>query len=186
MYGYNYTWITVDDRKAMVFNVKACNDAHVALSSQLGITYLHTYEIVLGAYGNSMSLIRNATQGNPWVALDTPGIVNCTEMRKFWVGWGSGLIRVGRGGEVGMDQIMHWQDPNPYAVHGLGISSGWGAIATWQFSYIQGLSIGDFVCVYANISFTMHSFLFLLCLFFYLHDYLFDDLVFLVTFFLVV
>ena len=122
----------------MVFKVKACNDAHIALSSQLGITYIHTYEIVLGAYRNMESLIRNATQGNPWVIHSTPGIVNCTELRTFWVGWDSGLIRVGRGGEIGMDQFMHWQDPNPYTVHGLGICSGFEAVATWQFSYITG------------------------------------------------
>lgn len=130
--------MTLDGKKSTVFKVKACNDAHVALSRTLGMTSMHTYEVVLGAYGNTKSLIRNATQGTEWVSLDTPGILNCTTMLTFWLSWDAGLVKVGRGGVIGSNEFMYWQDPNPYSVHALGISSGWGAVASWQFSNLPG------------------------------------------------
>ena len=48
--------------KSFVFGVKACNDAHLALTAIAGDPTQKTYEIVIGGYGNTRSEIRDGMQ----------------------------------------------------------------------------------------------------------------------------
>ena len=57
--GYHYEDTGLDLSKAdgVVFKVKACNDAHVALSTSTNLDS-NMYEIVIGGWSNSKSAMR--------------------------------------------------------------------------------------------------------------------------------
>lgn len=141
-YSYDHLWSTADHRTSLSFRVKACHDAHVALASTLADTRQHAYEIVLGASGNQYTIIRNMTLDFPVMTVHTPGILDCTEMRKFWISWEGGLVRVGYGLRAGLQTIMEWQDTDPYAIHAYGISTGFGASGVWQLIDYTGKDSG--------------------------------------------
>ena len=61
-YLYNQTWFSVLGKKRFSFSVKACSDVHVALANIPGEGTFMTYEIVLGGWGNTKSVIRDAPQ----------------------------------------------------------------------------------------------------------------------------
>jgi len=136
--GDTSAWVTVDERRSIVFKVQACADAHIALSSQLGLSIQHTYEVVLGGWQNSRSAIRNKTQGMDWTDVSTPDILHCDEMRSFWISWEYGLIMVGKGSKVGKNEVMHWLDPAPYSVHAISVSTGYESSGLWEFSSTEG------------------------------------------------
>jgi hypothetical protein len=54
------------------------------------------FEIVIGGWSNSQSVIRDRPKGPNLVTAYTAGILSATQYRYFWVAWGDGKIRVGR------------------------------------------------------------------------------------------
>ena len=56
-YHYKYTRLDLSQADGVVFKVKACNGAHVALSTSKDLSS-NMYEIVLGGWSNSKSVIR--------------------------------------------------------------------------------------------------------------------------------
>ena len=74
------------------------------------------------------------------MTVQTPDILDCQEFKKFWLSWEEGLIRLGHGLATGVDSIIQWQDPNPYIIKGVAISTGYGATGKWDFSQIEGRS----------------------------------------------
>ena len=55
-YTFDVFWMTVDEVHYVVFTVQACQQAHIVLTQQLGITADFTYEIVLGAANNQVKI----------------------------------------------------------------------------------------------------------------------------------
>eukprot|EP00058_Branchiostoma_floridae_P026175 XP_002611665.1 hypothetical protein BRAFLDRAFT_117103 [Branchiostoma floridae] len=94
---YRYRWDLprlTEDR--FTFDVQANNDVHVGLSSQ-SQDLDDMYEIVIGGWSNTQSVIRRSKQGNNLVTVSTSGIISPTEYRKFWITWSSdGTIAVGK------------------------------------------------------------------------------------------
>ena len=72
--------------------------------------------------------------------VNTPGILSCEEMRPFWVSWGGGLIKAGRGHLVDEDEIMSWQDSEPMTPATMSFTTGWGANGDWEFTNMQSKS----------------------------------------------
>lgn len=94
------------------FMAQGSNDAHILLSPVKDVERTeHAYEIVLGGWGNTKSVIRYGTQGH---ALDTfplnpsyPGnVMSASEARHFWINMVDGELNVGRGKECYKDVIM--------------------------------------------------------------------------------
>ena len=56
-YHYDNTDLDLSQADGVVFKVRACNDAHVALSSSTNLDR-DMYEIVIGGWSNSKSVIR--------------------------------------------------------------------------------------------------------------------------------
>ena len=84
-------------------SVKALTDVHVALDSDENASDL--YEIVIGGWGDSASLVRRGKQGtsiSTWPN-PTPKILSTTEFRGFWIRTEKSnnklLIHVGKDGE---------------------------------------------------------------------------------------
>lgn len=110
------------------FRVRTGNDAHIALTSGPGESD-PMYEIFIGGWGNTKSVIRlNRTKPEKAEA-ETPGILNGEEFRGFWVRWANGHVAAGREGES--SPFIEWQDPEPFHVAYIGVCTGWGACGNW-------------------------------------------------------
>nr|KAF7392444.1 hypothetical protein H0235_017443 [Vespula pensylvanica] len=110
------------------FRVKAPNDAHIALT-----TGPHEgepmYEVFIGGWGNSKSVIRK-NRTKPEVAeRETPGILTADDFRGFWIRWRDGEITVGKEGES--NAFLSYTDPEPFGIGYFGACTGWGASGEW-------------------------------------------------------
>ncbi|XP_045492266.1 C3 and PZP-like alpha-2-macroglobulin domain-containing protein 8 isoform X2 [Colias croceus] len=111
------------------FKVRTANDAHVALT--MGPQESNPmYEIFIGGWGNTKSVIRRNKTKPDKVEIETPGIVNGGEFRGFWVRWDGGIVSAGREGEA--IPFISWSDPEPFPVAFVGVCTGWGATGTWK------------------------------------------------------
>ena len=93
---------------AVRFTVAASNDAHVGLSGVSASDHGEKYELVLGGWGNTQSVIRSGKQGKELVRADTPNLLggSKSEARPFWISWSDHHLRVGKGTAVGQDEFM--------------------------------------------------------------------------------
>ncbi|XP_014366081.2 uncharacterized protein LOC106716925 isoform X2 [Papilio machaon] len=111
------------------FKVRTPNDAHVALTMAPQDSE-PIYEIMIGGWGNTKSVIRKNKTRPDKVEIETPGIVNGGEFRGFWVRWDGGVVSAGREGES--IPFISWADPEPFPVAFVGVCTGWGATGTWK------------------------------------------------------
>ncbi|XP_046959401.1 uncharacterized protein LOC124529628 isoform X1 [Vanessa cardui] len=111
------------------FKIRAANDAHVALT--MGPQESDPmYEVFIGGWGNTKSVIRRNRTKPDKVEIETPGILNAGEFRGFWVRWDSGIVSAGREGES--IPFISWSDPEPFPIGFVGVCTGWGASGTWK------------------------------------------------------
>ncbi|XP_056004596.1 C3 and PZP-like alpha-2-macroglobulin domain-containing protein 8 [Ostrea edulis] len=114
----------------VIFDVKACNDAHVILSEQHSDVN-NSYEIVIGGWGNTKSVIRTCKQCQPRTSfIGNP--LSCDSFKSFWISWENGAIRVGRGHIIGHGEFMKWTDPSSHLVNYVGISTWPGSSTEWK------------------------------------------------------
>ncbi|XP_033176390.1 uncharacterized protein LOC100741859 isoform X1 [Bombus impatiens] len=110
------------------FRIKAPNDAHIALT-----TGPHEgepmYEVFIGGWSNSKSVIRKNRTKPDVAEADTPGILSADETRGFWIRWGDGVISVGKEGEP--SAFLTYADPEPFGIGYFGVCTGWGASGEW-------------------------------------------------------
>merc|ERR1712072_1609455 len=123
---YVHTTLTLGASKAVVFDVKAKNDAHIGFFSDKKSTK-EVYEIVLSGWGNKQSVIRESNQGRNQVTKATVGLLSQNSVKSFWADAKNGLVRVGTGKKVGSNLLMQWKDPKPHDVKYVGLMTGWGA-----------------------------------------------------------
>ena len=83
----------------ITFAVKAQNDAILALSDQLE-NPTKSYEVVIGANGNTRTEIRSEIQTSSRKSALTPSVLNKDQFREFWISWNSGVVSVGTGSQV--------------------------------------------------------------------------------------
>ncbi|XP_017886266.1 uncharacterized protein LOC108628686 isoform X2 [Ceratina calcarata] len=119
---------------AVVIDVRAKSNAHVALSSKKGESS-PMYEIILGGWENKASVIRYDRKQPDKVRVDTPNLLSENETRKFAICWLDGHITVRAGGLNG-STIMDWQDPKPIGVSYVGVRTGWGATGKWKLQNV--------------------------------------------------
>ncbi|CAH1266418.1 CPAMD8 [Branchiostoma lanceolatum] len=129
---YRYRWdLPKLTGNSFTFQVQANNDVHVALSPQAQHQSA-MYEIVIGGWANTQSVIRRTPQGKHHATTSTRRVVSPTEYRAFWITWSSdGTIGVGRGGEA--QPFMQWTDPDPLLIQYAGYTTGWGSSGLWRF-----------------------------------------------------
>jgi len=135
---YNQLSKSIVQQYSIVFRVQACQDAHVALSEQFNNIQTRTYEIIIGGNGNQNSFIRDLGTSNEVKRVDTPGIMDCSHYKAFWVSWSDYLIRVGQGASVGHSSFLDWQDPEQRSFQGLTISTWSGITGSWDISFQEG------------------------------------------------
>ena len=116
------------------FKVRSAHDAHLALTST-PTEAEPMYEIFIGGWDNSKSVIRKNRQKPDVVEVPTPGILNAGEFRGFWIRWYDNVITVGREGEAAA--FMSYDAGHLYAINYVGICTGWGACGTWLLEESQ-------------------------------------------------
>ncbi|KAI8514743.1 hypothetical protein Bbelb_073340 [Branchiostoma belcheri] len=110
---------------------KASNDVFIALSLEQSDRG-DLYEILIGGWGNTQSVIRRSAEGTAKTTVSTPGILSADELRGFWISWvPDGTIAVGREGEG--SPFMQWQDPDPLPIQYFGYSTGYGSAGQFRF-----------------------------------------------------
>ncbi|XP_076112030.1 uncharacterized protein LOC143080186 [Mytilus galloprovincialis] len=114
---------------SITFNVKAKSDAHVALMSS-NTDHDPIYEIIIGGWANSRSIIRDSKEGLP-LAMHHGALLKQNVYKTFNISWSHGQIRVKDGSEA---TIMEWTDTtNPLDIRNIGISTWWSSTGNWSF-----------------------------------------------------
>lgn len=126
--------VDVTGHTSLTFQVKACNDAHIALSQDKGVDSRNTYEVVIGGWSGRRSVIRDCKQCAYKARSNKRQTVNCKTYLPFWIGWENGIIRVGTGNVVGNGQFMMWNDAGPHDVNYVAVSTGFGSNGDWKFN----------------------------------------------------
>ncbi|GLV45926.1 uncharacterized protein CBL_11723 [Carabus blaptoides fortunei] len=121
------------------FRVRASNDAHLALTNGPGESD-PMYEIFIGGWGNTKSVIRRNRTKPEKIEAETPGILNGDEFRGFWVRWGNGSVAAGREGEGA--PFVEWHDPEPFQINHIGVCTGWGACGNWILEQPRTIASG--------------------------------------------
>ena len=131
--------------ETLFFKVRARNDAHIKLGCFRNNIDVF-YEIVLGGWSNTVSVMRpihntNYPNGPDGARLDTPNILSGNEDRDFWVSTdgATNTIRVGRGTDPTQGQFMSWANPPYFPWTGsdrvplcFQLRTGWGSTGTWS------------------------------------------------------
>ena len=117
--------------KAIIFNVRAKNDAHVGFFTNKK-SDKELYEIVIGGWGNKQSVIRREGQGKNLVTKATANILSANEDRTFWADANNGVVRLGEGPIIGKKIVMSWTDKKPLNSIYVGFMTGWGSTGNWN------------------------------------------------------
>jgi len=145
-HGYAYQYFPYNGER-FDFKVEAKSDAVIALDSDENDSDL--YEIVIGGWGNSLSMVRRGKQGpnigtgsvdkgsspgqKGWT--ETSGILSASEFRGFWITTeyvnNKLEIRVGKDGES--NPFMTGSDPNPLKIQKVAFSTFGDNDATFIF-----------------------------------------------------
>ncbi|CAC5393340.1 unnamed protein product [Mytilus coruscus] len=125
-----YGILPVDDA-SLEFQVKACNDAFVLLSSASDLNSTFLYEIVIGGKSNTAISVRRKYGGKTATMTVINAIVLfCDEYTKLFLNWSSsGRFTLGNDSHT----FINWTDPYPLMIEGYGIMTGWGADGSWIF-----------------------------------------------------
>ncbi|XP_054011254.1 uncharacterized protein LOC128893949 isoform X1 [Hylaeus anthracinus] len=115
---------------AVLVEVRAKSNAHIALTNRKAESS-PMYEIMLGGWENTASVIRYDRKQPDKVRTNTPNLLNENDTKKFAISWLDGLITV-RVGDLNGPAIMEWQDPKPFGVSYVGVRTGWGATGKWK------------------------------------------------------
>lgn len=149
-------WLSLTpSQTSFTVDIRACAEAHLFLLPFY--TDPESYEVVIGAEGNTKTLVYRAEDKNePTASEVTANILSCTEFRKFWISWENGRIDVALSSPAGRSYLS-WSDGSPLQVHVLRISTGPGSDGEWMFPRGSGGFLH--IAVLAHCSFTLISFL---------------------------
>ena len=88
---------------------------------------------MLAGWSNTQSVIRDEQQG-PALAttFHQDGPLDCKLMRQFWVSWDQGVIRVGTGLIVDVNEFISYANTSLTQVQHVALATGWGAIGKWM------------------------------------------------------
>lgn len=119
---------------SLKFDYRGPHNCHVCLT-QGPVEADPIYEIMLGGWENSKSVIRYCKQKPDKVEVLTPGLMNPNEFRSFIIQWRCGRLMV-RDAKTGAT-IMEWTDPTPFNITHFGIRTGWGAHGQWRIQHFN-------------------------------------------------
>ena len=69
----------------------------------------------------------------------TPGILDCTKLRPYWITWNDGNVELGVGDFLYEDTMVEWEDNTPHPVTAISLSGGPNlSPGSWEFSRDAG------------------------------------------------
>ena len=92
------------------------------------------YEIVIGGWNNTKTVIRKGSQGSAKDERVTQSILSPNEDRPFWADAKNGFVRLGKGKIIGSDIVIKWQDNQPLDPVYVGFMTGFGSTGVWKIS----------------------------------------------------
>ncbi|CAC5400190.1 unnamed protein product [Mytilus coruscus] len=117
-------------KRFIKFQIKACSNAFVLLSSAFNLQSPDFYEICIGGSSNTKIYlhIRRFSSDISEYQFDVPGLLSCSEHKTFIVNWEvSGRITLTA--ETGI--VLDWTDTSPIPIQGVGFMTGWGSDGKW-------------------------------------------------------
>ncbi|PCJ12627.1 MAG: hypothetical protein COB04_17470 [Gammaproteobacteria bacterium] len=141
-----YTWVDETlpgfGQGAIIFQAQGTNDVHVTIADQQ-TDGANAYEIVIGGWGNTQSVIRRS-QGGPNEAItnDTDAMLD-SGWGTYWVTVENGRVAYGKGAEAGINEKLSWQDPTPQP------DLQWVGFSTWNVP-VSYQSISIFLAIEAR------------------------------------
>ena len=135
-----------------MFRVRACETARVALSRYHGNYSTNAYEVVIGGWKNTKTVIRRSLKGPIKAETPTVDILSCDYFRTFWLRQilgtaAAGLIEIGTGTTIGQGTFHSWLDPDPYTVTSVSLSTGNGAKGVWEILHTQSRTYITYIYV---------------------------------------
>ncbi len=131
-------WMNVNGRNLLVVRVRACSDAHIALTFSRGQTAIMASEITLGYNKNDYTILRKVFCGDINVLKHTPNILSCNEYHSFWLHWASNTISVGYGAYVGYGEILSYTDNTLHSIQYIGLIGLQSADVSFEVFHITG------------------------------------------------
>ena len=114
------------------FEIEACHDAFILLSSAIDLKSDDFYEICIGGSDNKKTSLRRKYNDVNQLIMSTPDILSCTEKNTFEIRWTlDGTIHLVKEYAVGSETVIEWTDPIPLLIQGVGIMTGWGSDGIW-------------------------------------------------------
>ena len=98
-------------------------------------------DIYSGGWDNTKSVLRLAPSAEAVDTEERDDILNCNEMRRFWVAWTDKTIRVGEGSEIGQLEFLYYLDSNFHPIFSVGFSTGYTAIGQWVVGDVEGRTV---------------------------------------------
>ena len=92
------------------------------LKQTLDQTLVSFIAFLTGGWANTRSAIR-LQQGSPNQAQIDNDPLDCDEFRPFWASWESGVIRMGTGLTVGVDEFISYTDATPTQVNQVAVAT---------------------------------------------------------------
>ncbi|PVD30697.1 hypothetical protein C0Q70_09971 [Pomacea canaliculata] len=141
----NYTYLQVAATRSLVgpdqlmtFTVLTCNDATLLLSENSTDQTNNIFEIVLGGWTNSKSVIRNATQGQALVSTSHSPL-SCTATRAFYIRWDLNILRIGNltgqsGAWTPASPFLTWNMTSTHKINYVFVAS-WDKPGNWTFAH---------------------------------------------------
>ena len=118
----------------IIFEVKACKEAIVALTQVPGQVTKDAWVITFGTEDNTKTSVSQKGSSGVSTSYDTKDILHCDEYREFWVRWADSKLDLGQGnstGENGIAEIQLGDDSNiyPFVI----FDTGADAQGSWKF-----------------------------------------------------
>ncbi|XP_046356480.2 uncharacterized protein LOC124135256 [Haliotis rufescens] len=118
---------------SIVFLVKACHDANIALHTRPNTTDTDAYEIIVGGWTNTFSCIRRCFFCPLIDSYKESSILSCHEYRPFWLSWKKDVISVGKGQIVGHQTFIESAPSSPIVINHVSVSAFKRNHAMWLF-----------------------------------------------------
>lgn len=127
-----------NDNGSLEFLVQAANDAHIALGpssdQSCGRVLPEHYEIVLGGWANSKSVMR-LESGSSDIAVEFIGrVLDMSHYRKFKITWDASILKVEQWSGYDEWSEMMQIDRDGRSIDRAMVMTGWGATALWKTS----------------------------------------------------
>ena len=103
--------------KFFQFELRACDNARIRLAQVPRSEGTSGYDVVLGAV-STITKLKDDTQK---VSIDSPQLLNCKAMKKFWITWSDG-VKVGTG-KFNTGLILHLIDASPVVITAISLTT---------------------------------------------------------------